>query len=265
MLLLHRINEQGLIEVLDWPGGKHALSRDLPFQGELVSAARLSPDGQLVAVIEGEYRSDASRLVQVIKVDMGDVVTTLEHTASVESIAWHPDSQTLAVGLTDSNDIVLWNVPQQKQLARLSDQRGGGPKLCLNATGELLCSSSSWANILDIWHPYSRQLLLHMPSPLQFAWSAPNGRLLGEARLANGDWHYAVAEPSSVVRTLVCNPVYGPVEACARSRCTRMGGYWRSEATTASRCSTWKPDSTSDTYQWATPYVPGLSPPPANC
>lgn len=213
LLLLHRINVQGLFEVLDWPSGKQCCSRDLPFQGGNVAAARLSPDGQRVAVIEGAYGSDASRVVGVIEVDTGDTVATLEHAASVESIAWHPDSQTLAVGLTDSNDIVLWSVSRRTKVGVLTDQRGGGPKLLMNATGELLCSSSSWADILDIWHPYSRQSLLHMPSRLQFAWSAADGRLFGEARLANGDWHYAVAEPSTVVRTMVRNPMHGPVEA----------------------------------------------------
>jgi WD40 repeat protein len=56
-------------------------------------------------------------------------------------------------------------------------------------------------------------LLLHMPSPLQFAWSTADGHLLGAARRASGGWHYSVAEPSSVVRTLLRNPMYAPVEA----------------------------------------------------
>ncbi len=223
VLLLHRVNEQGLVEVLDWPSGQLCCSRDLPYPGEIVAAARLSPNGQLIAVIEGEYKSDASRVVRVIEVDTGGTVATFEHAASVESVAWHPDSQTLAVGLTDSNDILLWNVSRQEQVGALTDQRGGGPKLCVNMTGELLSSSSSWANALDIWHPYSRQLLLHMPSPLQFAWSTADGQLLGEARLASGAWHYAAAEPSSVVRTLLRNPMYGPVAGWREASIHRDG------------------------------------------
>ncbi len=77
-------------------------------------------------------------------------------------------------------------------------------------TGELLSSSSSWANALDIWHPYSRQLLLHMPSPLQFAWSTADGQLLGAARLASGA--LALRGGRAELRRERCShPMYGPV------------------------------------------------------
>jgi serine/threonine protein kinase/WD40 repeat protein len=213
VMLLHQMGSQGLVEVLDWPSGKHCVSFETPFQDDLFHRAQLSPDGRMVAVIEGEYRSAESRLVRVTEVDTGLEQTTLEHAASVDSIAWHPDSQSLAVGLTDSNDVVLWNVPHQKQVGILTDQRGGGPLLYINSAGELLASSSSWVKSVDLWHPYSHKLLLHMPSHLIFASSSNDGRLLGKSSAVGEGWHYAVAEPSPVVRTLLRNPIHGPVEA----------------------------------------------------
>lgn len=211
ILLTHRIGSKGLIEVLDWPSCQICLTRELPFQGGKISAARLSPDGAMVAITKGSYGTEEARQVQVIDVQSGSELATLEHDASVESAAWHPDSKTLAVGLADSNDIVLWNVRERKEVRVLSDQRGGGPLLAMNATGELLSSFSSWGNRLDFWHPYTGKSLLHMSSSLQFEWATDDGRLLGESHLPSGDWHYAIAEPSPVVRTLARNPVYGQV------------------------------------------------------
>jgi WD40 repeat protein len=160
-------------------------------------------------MIEGGYRAKNSELVRVIEVESGRELALLQHSASVESIAWHPDSQTSTVGLTDSNDVVLWNVAEQKQLRVLTDQRGGGPQLVVNATGELLCSFSSWAHQLDLWHPYSGRPVLHAESSVHFEWAAHDGRLVGNKRLANGRWCFAVVEPSPVVRTLARNPIHG--------------------------------------------------------
>ncbi|MCU0962855.1 MAG: WD40 repeat domain-containing serine/threonine protein kinase [Pirellulaceae bacterium] len=209
LLLVHHVGDHRLVEVLDWPAGHTRFSREWLFDEDLPCAARLSPDGQRLAMIEGSYRAENSELVRVIDVDGGRELALLPHSASVESIAWHPDSQTLAVGLTDSNDVVLWNVVEHKQLRVLTDQRGGGPQLVVNATGELLCSFSSWANQLDLWHPYSGKPVLHTASATQFEWAVHDGRLLGNQRLANGWWRFSVVEPSPVVRTLVRNPMHG--------------------------------------------------------
>ncbi|MCA9142922.1 MAG: protein kinase [Planctomycetaceae bacterium] len=212
VLLVHRVGVRGVVEVLEWPSGETCFHRETQFEGVWLPA-RLSPDGKQLAVIEGAYGREGSRLVTVTNVDSAQETARLEHTGSVQSVAWHPDSETLAVGLTDSNDIVLWNVGQQKQVGLLTNQRGGGPGLAMNATGELLTSQASWSNALSIWHPYTMRLLLQMPSPLLFEWKTQQGGLVGEFHRQGGGWHYAVAEPSPVVRTLVRNPVHGEVTA----------------------------------------------------
>ncbi len=211
LLLTHRVGTRGVVEVLDWPSGKACFSREVPLQGYM-KPARLSPNGQQLAVIEGAYGREGSQFVTVTSMDSGHELARLEHTASAQSVAWHPDSETLAVGLTNSNDIVLWNVEQQKQVGLLKNQRGGGPLLAMNTTGELLISQASWSNMLSIWHPYSMKVVLQMPSPLLFEWETQRGGLVGEQR-ASGGWQHAVAEPSPVVRTLARNPVHGDVES----------------------------------------------------
>jgi serine/threonine protein kinase/WD40 repeat protein len=218
LMLLHRIEKRGMVEkhgvveILEWPSGKLCYCRGTHF-GEGAYPARLSPDGNQLAVIEGAYGREGANIVTVTNVNSLQEIARLKNVASVNSVAWHPDSETLTVGQTDSNDIVLWNVKQQKQVGLLKNQRGGGPVLAMNATGELLASKSTWSNTLNIWHPYSRKVLMQMTSPLLFEWQSQYGGLVGEANRAGGGWHYATVEPSPVLLTLARNPIHGDVEA----------------------------------------------------
>ncbi len=265
LLLIRESKSDCLIEVLDWPSGRHRTSRKLPYLTGVYPAARLSHDGRMLAIIGGEYRSDEGRLVTVTDVDSGAELVTLEHAASVASVAWHPDSQTLAVGLTDSNDVVLWNVPQKKQLASLNDQRGGGPWLCMNSTGELLCSSSTWTRQVNFWHPYLGKLLLKMPETLLFNWNTNDGRLIGESRLANGDWQYVAAEPSSVVRTLAPIQFTVPLRRGGIPRFILMVDCWQWVATAAFRYLTCRLEATWDSCRSVIPCIRGSSLGPVIC
>ena len=197
-------------QVVDWTRGQICFERSMPLAED---RARLSPDGRFLSAIDGKYSEPASHVVRVIEIDSGDELARLEHRDSVCSTAWHPNSQTLSVGLTNSNDIVTWDVASGKQLRLNTSQRGGGPKLCVNATGDLLTSFSSWANLLDVWDAASGNPLLHLPGNLNFAWSHLDGRLLGETHRSDGGWHLEVIEPSPVLKTLERTPVLGPVEA----------------------------------------------------
>ena len=209
MLLCYQSNTN-TAQVVEWPSGRLCFSRSMPLADD---QARLSPDGRFLSAIDGKYSEPASHLVRVIEVDSGEELVRLEHTASVCSTAWHPDSQTLSVGLANSNDIVTWDVASGKQIRLNASQRGGGPKLCVNSTGELLSSFSGWANLLDVWDAASGKTLLHLSGELNVAWSHLDGRLLGEAHRSDGGWHYEVVEPSPVLKTLERKPVLGSVEA----------------------------------------------------
>ncbi len=57
----------------------------------------------------------------------------------------------------------------------------------MNATGELLISTSSWSKMLNFWHPYSGKVLLQMPSSLVFEWQSQQGGLVGESLYAAAD------------------------------------------------------------------------------
>ncbi|MCA9262849.1 MAG: protein kinase [Planctomycetales bacterium] len=214
VILTHQIQDDRLIEVLEWPSGHMCLRRALPYDdASLTVAGRISPNGAYLATIEGSYGASGSHLVRVTELESESELVSLKYHESVDSLAWHSDSETLAVGLADSNDIVLWNVPERKELRILKDQRGGGPKLCINASGELMCSFSSWANRLSLWHPYTGYPLLSVTGTSHFEWSSVGGTLIGGSALANGRWQLVLVEPSPVMRTLARNPKEGTGEA----------------------------------------------------
>jgi len=212
LAVVHQGDSQGLLEVLAWPSGDLVLAQKLP-KCIGIRAARMSLDGHFVAVIQGSYGQPGSRLVRVYDVDTAVEVATLEHRDSVASAAWHPDSETLAVGLTNTNDIVLWNVAKKRQLATLTNQRGGEPHLWMSDTGQLLVSLSSWTNIVDFWHPYTQTPVLHFPHFYHFHWNTTDGRLVGTHYPRDGGCDIMVADPSPVMKTLARNPVHGDVAA----------------------------------------------------
>ncbi len=196
---------------MEWSGGRLCFERTFPLAND---RARLSPDGRYLSVIEGAYGMEESRLVRIIDIDSGEDVAWLENTGSVSSTAWHPDSQTLSVGIADSNDIVTWNVATEESIQVNTSQRGGEPKLCVNSRGDLLSSFSSWALLLDVYRPASGKLLLHVPRELNVAWSSQHDdKMLGEVHGSNGGWHYEVVESSPVLKILERNPALGPVQA----------------------------------------------------
>ena len=204
-------NPQGVVGILGWPDGKPILPpRRLRTNTHDHPATAISPDGRWLAFVEGRYGSPESRLVRVIDVDSGGEVAQLEHPSTACSLAWHPDGQTLGVGCVDRKGIFLWNVRQQKRIGELADQLAGEPYLAINTTGEMLSSRESWGDDVLFWHPYSGRPILRLPNtPAWFTWCAWDGRLAGQGSSKDGRWRLSTAEPSPVVRTLVCNPVYG--------------------------------------------------------
>ena len=219
-LLIGRLRApQGVIEVVDWTKGLVLFHRQVAGDGintQLEEVARIAPDGLSVAVVEGAYGSADDRFVRIFEVDSGSEVGVLVLSGPVESVAWHPDGQTLAIGLTRSNDIELWNIPSKQKIGLLDDQRGGGPLLTINASGELLSSYSSWAGggATMFWRPYSLKPILQLTTNgLQFRFQTDDGRLVAVKAERNGRQHIWVAEPSPVMQTLVRNPVYGKTEA----------------------------------------------------
>ncbi|MDE0315685.1 MAG: hypothetical protein OXM61_12340 [Candidatus Poribacteria bacterium] len=78
-----------------------------------IGVARLSPDGRVVAIVFGRFGRQSQRIV-LRDVETRDHIRTLiEHTDSVESLAFSPDSRTLASGsrsIMREKPILLWDV-----------------------------------------------------------------------------------------------------------------------------------------------------------
>ncbi len=78
-----------------------------------IGVARLSPDGRVVAIVFGRFGRQSQRIV-LRDVETRDHIRTLiEHTDSVESLAFSPDSRTLASGsrgIMREKTILLWDM-----------------------------------------------------------------------------------------------------------------------------------------------------------
>jgi len=213
MLLGSRDANRGVypIVVYDLPSWKPVADRPMRSNDPIeimFGSVSLSPTGRYLAQIHGAYGEAAARTVEVHDLGEGGTVPVrfpLPYTGRRPT--WHPDGETLFVGLVDSNEIYTFNVPAAKRVAIFDDQKGGDPILGIGGHGELLASYSGWTGGVVVWHPYTGRVQLRAPHlPTYFNKTAADGRL------SNGDPHDPwVLEQSPVLRTFARNPGYGRV------------------------------------------------------
>jgi WD40 repeat protein/tetratricopeptide (TPR) repeat protein len=202
------------IEVCELPsgrrvGGWHLATRlTVSLAHENVS---MDPTGRYLALVPGQYGAPDNRRVLVYDVDAGKVVAEAPQVGNSKCPVWHPDGETVAVGLTDSNNIVLLHVPTKTRVQVLRDQRGGSPALQLGRGGDLLASTSTWSGGVLLWHPFTGKLLLRDPNEaVILRTAAADGRLAG-TKPGGGGVEVWAAEPSPVLRTFAPHPARGLV------------------------------------------------------
>src|SRR5262249_34847792 len=146
LMVLHRLGEEMHVVVYDTTTVEKKRRRvclerllqiESDWQGHSTTA--LSPVSRWVATTDGEHvcRERDRALIYDLNSNnngggSGKVFRTLEHSGSIHSPAWGPDSATLAVGQWDSNAVYLWDVPSGKLLRVLSEQKGGEPNLVMS-------------------------------------------------------------------------------------------------------------------------------------
>ncbi len=142
----------------------------------------LHPDGRTLAYADGGYDNPLAKTIHVYDMETGENKLEIRHDNDVYSLVWLADGRLLAAGCTDTNEIRIWDVSVRppRVVHQFTRQKGGGPNLSTNRTGDLLASSSGWAGGVRLWHPRTGQELLHFPGPyLRFPYQAKDGRLWG--------------------------------------------------------------------------------------
>ncbi|HEY7155656.1 MAG TPA: serine/threonine-protein kinase, partial [Gemmataceae bacterium] len=114
--------------------------------------------------------SSTARTVWILDAHTGKKVHRVQHSCSVDSIAWHPQDDVLAVASADGG-IYLWDVAASRHRDVLRDQPARTKYLTFNAEGDLLAGIGN-DKLLRIWDVAGRRCLLQVPAsiyPLRFS------------------------------------------------------------------------------------------------
>jgi serine/threonine protein kinase/WD40 repeat protein/Tfp pilus assembly protein PilF len=216
LLVLYSVKEGTHVEVYDLATGQRCFQR-LLLHDDLWRRrwnSALSPDGRWLATHpDGVIGAPARNKVLIFDLDTGKLARELMHPGNVMSPAWHPDSTTLAVGLWNTGEIRLWDVPSGKLLRVCRELKGGEPYLMMSSSGQLLAGQSGWWGGQVFWHPHTGKPLLRIPGAYDLPYATRDGRLCGY-RLAEGKITLNIAQPSPVLRTLVPAPAGKPLNDC---------------------------------------------------
>jgi WD40 repeat protein len=217
LLALHPSPQGNWCEVLDMPAGRPRFEyRSAIRDNTIGTLAALSPDGHWLAWVDGTYGSPQRNRVLLFDLDSDtkSPARTLLNPGNVASPVWHPDSRTLAIGNTNTNDVYVWDAPSGRRLLTLGDQKGGAPVLGMSPSGQLLTSWSHWAGLGPVfWHPHTGKLLLRTSFPWSAATPVQDGRLY-TASIEKTQIILRTVEPSPVFRTLVPDPAGPPRRDC---------------------------------------------------
>ncbi len=221
LVTLHR--KTGVVSVHDVASGKHL--RDVRFD-KRAKGAHAAPDvlwdmhpwRHELAISMGAYLTPERRVVRILDLDKGTVQAELDAGPGMTThgtVSWHPDGKTLAVAYAQS--VLLWDVPSRKHFPPIADHKGGGLTVSVSRSGQLMSTSSGWMGGVKFWHPYTRKLLLTVPSlNVHPSAPAPDGRMY-TYRIDGTRIQLWATEPSPVLRVLVRGPARGPVGEYRRS------------------------------------------------
>jgi WD40 repeat protein len=118
----------------------------------------LRPGGKMLAVSGNE-----TPVMEIRDTVSGKVVKTLEHNSGVESIAWSPDGQTLAVSCLDTKIHRFWAENWQSQ-PTLDGHQWAAASIAFSHSGDLLVSLG-FDRVLKLWDPVRGKCLLSLNNP----------------------------------------------------------------------------------------------------
>ena len=170
----HSIYEPVRLHLLDIPTGEYTVKEIMPkktvseARTREVSSASFSPDGQTIAIIFKDWPIDKSGRhlnIELWDVNTGQHKQTLTgHTDDIFTIAFSPDSRTLASGGKDKT-IRLWDVNTGQHKQTFTDQDwiddqfdevGQVWKVTFNPDGKTL-ASGMWRGPIHLWDTVTGQ------------------------------------------------------------------------------------------------------------
>jgi WD40 repeat protein len=126
---------------------------------------RFSPDGTKLAVAGSRQDDLTPRTAKVFDLTRGVLDAELPHGDEVVSLAWYPDSRTLATAVV-SGQILAWSLDDVKHptATPIASRGEAYPNIAMNRTGEVLTSAAQWGNNgYRVYHPRTGRLLFQMP------------------------------------------------------------------------------------------------------
>ena len=122
--------------------------------------------------------SEAEPVVDILDVESGRFVKTLNCPTGISHIAWNPDGKRLATGCLDLR-IYVWDVETGERQAVLEGTSSLIVNLAFNHAGNLL-ASASWDGLIRLWNPHSgQQIASHPGGSWQLQFSPDDRQLLG--------------------------------------------------------------------------------------
>jgi WD40 repeat protein/tetratricopeptide (TPR) repeat protein len=196
--------KDGTIEVLGLPDGR--LSRQLqvaPWDDDEASVAEFSPDGNWLAAVGGCYNQPERRALFIADLRTDQPPVVFSHPDSICTIAWYPDSKTIAAAGWDESEFYVWDVPTRRTLQVNTSQKGGAPFLSMNSAGDLLACTGLWWGGLRLRHGQTGQDLLRVPGTFaRYPRAALDGRLFNLG-IDGAKLRLEECVPGRVRRTLV--------------------------------------------------------------
>ena len=108
---------------------------------EFVYDVAFSPDGNIIASVEGSPWNSLDPTVRLWSTASGEYLATLAHTPNVNSVAFSPQGNILASGSYDDT-VLLWDVNTGRRLRTLTGHTGGVYSVSFSPDGNTLASGS---------------------------------------------------------------------------------------------------------------------------
>jgi serine/threonine protein kinase/WD40 repeat protein/tetratricopeptide (TPR) repeat protein len=191
----------GTINLYSLPAG--TVRRQVKIAAWDEAALEFSPDCNYLAVAAGRYRQPQRRTLRVYDMRSTRPPLELTHPDWIHSIAWYPDSKTVAAAGWEFGEIRIWDVLSGRKLNVISGGKAGAPSLHINRTGDILTSSDGWKWGYRVWHAQTGQELLTNPWLTDdFSHSSQDGRLFARG-IEDTKIRLTECAPGQVCRTLV--------------------------------------------------------------
>lgn len=199
--MMATVRTDGTCTLYDLPTG--AIRRQSKLAAAREQTVEFSPDLRYLAVSSGLYRQPERRLLRIY--DLYETLPPLEllHPDWIHSVAWYPDSKTVAAAGWDFGEIHIWDVPSGRSLRVINTDKSGGAFVNINRAGNILSCFNDWGDAFRLWHAQTGEEVLRNPwSRDNLSYASQDGSLFS-AGIEGTRIRLTECVPGAVCRTLV--------------------------------------------------------------